>query len=600
MTILNFISMGGGVALFLYGMSVMGNGLEKLAGGRMEKALERLTNNIFLSVLLGAVVTATIQSSSATTVIVVGLVNAGVMKLRQAVGVIMGANIGTTVTAQIIRLSDIQSDSLMMQLFKPSTLAPLAATVGILLYMAAKGVKKRELGQMLVGFGILFSGMFAMEAAVRPLQVSESLPHIMTAMSHIPVLGVLAGALVTAAIQSSSASVGILQAIASTGVISCSTAFPIIMGQNIGTCITPILASIGASKNAKRSALVHLYFNLIGTLVFLVAVYGGTALLGAPSFWNDPVGRTGIANFHTLFNVGVTLLLIPFAGLIERIARGSVKDEPETEQEKELALLDDRLLKSPAIALQQVDHVIGSMGELALQNYLDSVSLLVRYDPKMVEQVDRVESLIDRIEDRLENYMISLSSEELSQGESRSISTKLHLVKDYERIGDYSTNLTECAQELEQNRISFTQQALDEIDVLVRAVNEILEISNAACVSMDPVAARRIEPLEETIDAIVERLKDMHVERLKAGLCSVHAGIVFLEILTNLERIADHCSNIGLHIISSRQDAMRYESHEYIKRAHEATDAEYVRFFEEDMKRYYSVIEKSDQQGKSN
>ena len=592
MTILNVISMGGGVALFLYGMSVMGSGLEKLAGGRMEKALEKLTNNILLSVLLGAVVTAMIQSSSATTVIVVGLVNAGIMTLRQAVGVIMGANIGTTVTAQLIRLSDIQSDSFLLQLFKPATLAPLAAVIGIVLYMASKGVKKRELGQMLVGFGILFSGMFAMEAAVRPLQSSETLPKILTAMSQNPVLGVLAGAVITAAIQSSAASIGMLQALASPGIINFAAAFPIIMGQNIGTCITPILASIGASKNAKRSALIHLYFNIIGTIVFLTAVYGGTALLGAPSFWNHPVGRTGIANFHTFFNVVVTVLFIPFAGLIEKLARISVKDEEESPQEKELALLDDRLLKSPAIALQQVDHVIGSMSELALQNYLDSVSLLVRFDQKVIEQVDRVESLIDRMEDRLENYLISLSSEELSQAESRSISTKLHLVKDYERIGDYSTNLTECAQEMQENRIIFTNQALEETDILVRAVSEILEISNSACASMDASLARRIEPLEETIDAIVERLKDMHVERLKAGLCSVHAGIVFLEILTNLERIADHCSNIGLHIIGSQKSARHYESHEYIKRAHEATDAEYVGFYEEDMKRYYTAIEK--------
>lgn len=593
MTIFNVISMGGGVALFLYGMSVMGSGLEKLAGGRMEKALEKLTNNILSSVLLGAVVTATIQSSSATTVIVVGLVNAGVMKLRQAVGVIMGANIGTTVTAQIIRLSDIESEGLLLQLLKPTTLAPLAAMVGILFYMMAKGVKKRELGQMLIGFGILFSGMFAMEAAAAPLKTSEILPQIMTAMAHVPVLGVLAGALVTAAIQSSSASIGILQAIASTGVINFATAFPIIMGQNIGTCITPILASIGASKNAKRSALVHLYFNLIGTLFFLVVVYGGIALLGAPSFWNGPVGRTGIANFHTLFNVTVTILLIPFAGVLEKIARSSVKDAEQSSQEKELALLDTRLLKSPAIALQQVDHVIGSMGELAVQNYLDSVSLLVRFDQKMVDQIDQTESLIDRMEDKLENYLISLSSEELSQSESRSISTKLHLVKDYERIGDYSTNLTECAQEMQQNRITFTDQAIGEIDVLVQAVSEILEMANRAVAGMDTAVARRIEPLEETIDAMVERLKDMHVERLKAGRCSVHAGIVFLEILTNLERIADHCSNIGLQVIGSKKEIRQYESHEYIKRAHAATDSEYVGYFEDDMKRYYTAIERS-------
>ncbi len=589
MTILNLIAMGGGVALFLYGMSVMGNGLEKISGGKMEKALEKLTGNILSSVALGAIVTGVLQSSSATTVIVVGLVNAGIMQLRQAVGVIMGANIGTTITAQLIRLSDIDSGSLALRFFKPSTLAPLAAVIGIVMYMASKKAKRREIGQMLVGFGILFSGMFAMEAAVSPLKDSPAFINALTAMSN-PVLGVLAGAVVTAIIQSSSASVGMLQAISSTGVLHFSTAFPIIMGQNIGTCITPILSSIGASKNAKRSALIHLYFNIIGTVTFLTVAYSLKAILGAPSFWNETIGRTGIANFHTFFNIVVTALLIPFARLLERLAYASIKDNGEGEKFKVLELLDERLLKSPSIALQQCDHMIAKMAEYAQQNYLDGVELLAKFDSKTVERINENENLIDKMEDKLEHYLVKLSAQQVSDDDNRAISTALHMVKDYERISDYCTNLMECAEEMQSNSVSFSQQALDELDILIRAVNDILETANQAQLSSSTTIAKRIEPLEETIDAIVERLKDMHVERLKSGECNIHSGIVFLEILTNLERIADHCSNIGLSIIGNKDERARYESHEYIKRAHEAGDSDYVANYKSYMSQYYNAI----------
>lgn len=590
MTILNLIAMGGGVALFLYGMSVMGNGLEKISGGKMEKALEKLTGNILSSVALGAVVTSVLQSSSATTVIVVGLVNAGIMKLNQAAGVIMGANIGTTITAQLIRLSDIDSSNIILKFFKPSNLAPLAAVVGIVLYMASKKARRREIGQMLVGFGILFAGMFSMEAAVSPLRDSPVFIEVLTAMSN-PILGVLTGATITAVIQSSSASVGMLQAIASTGVIRFSAAFPIIMGQNIGTCITPILSSIGASKNAKRSALIHLYFNIIGTALFLIAAYGLKAIIGEPEFWNNPIGRSGIANFHTCFNIIVTAMFLPFTNLIVKLAYATIKDDGEGEKYKVLELLDERLLKSPSIAMQQCNHMITKMSEYAQQNYYDSVELLVKFDVKTADRINENENLIDKMEDKLEHYLIKLSSQPVSDNDSRAISTALHMVKDYERISDYCTNLMECAEEMFSNNISFSQQAIDEIDVLVRAVNDIIDTANQAQVSMSSTLAKRIEPLEETIDAIVERLKDMHVERLKRGECNVHSGIVFLEILTNLERVADHCSNIGLSIIGNKDDRARYESHEYIKRAHEAGDSDYIKNYEDYMSKYYNAID---------
>lgn len=590
MTILNFIAMGGGVALFLYGMSVMGNGLEKISGGKMEKALEKLTGNILSSVALGAVVTGVLQSSSATTVIVVGLVNAGILQLRQAVGIIMGANIGTTVTAQLIRLSDIQGGGMALQFLKPATLAPLLAMIGIIMYMASKKPKRREVGQMLVGFGVLFAGMFAMETAVAPLQHSPMFMNILSAMSN-PILGVLAGALITALIQSSAASIGMLQAISATGVLRFSAAFPIIMGQNIGTCITALLSSIGTSKNAKRSALIHLYFNIIGTLVFLFVVYGLKAILGPPDFWNQTIGRSGIANFHTVFNVLVTVILLPFSNLLVKLAYASIKDTGENEKFKVLELLDDRLLKSPSIALQQCDHMITKMAEYAHKNFSDSVELLKKFDIKTAERINENENLIDKMEDKLEHYLIKLSAQPVSDEDSRAVSTALHMVKDYERVSDYCVNLMECADEMQSASVFFSQQALGELDVLIGAVNDIISTANQAQMSGSTTIAKRIEPLEETIDAIVERLKDMHVERLKIGECNIHSGIVFLEILTNLERVADHCSNIGLSIIGNKDERARYESHEYIKRAHEAGDSDYVANYQSYMSKYYNAIQ---------
>ena len=587
MTILNFISMAGGVAMFLYGMSIMGTGLEKVSGGHLERALEKMTNNIFLSVLLGAAATALIQSSSATTVIVVGLVNAGVMKLKQAVGVIMGANIGTTITAQLIRLSDIESDSLLLSFFKPKTLAPLAATIGIVMFMASKRTKHKEIGQMLIGFGVLFAGMFAMEAAVEPLQTSPVFPRILAAMSN-PILGVIAGAVITALIQSSAASIGMLQALSSTGLLTFSTAFPIIMGQNIGTCITPILASIGASKNAKRSALIHLYFNIMGTLLFLAVMYGIKYTIGI-SFWGDAVTRTTIANFHTFFNIVVTVVLLPFAGLIEKLARASVKDPNEGQNDLE-KMLDTRLLKSPSIAIEQSNKVVDLMIEGCLTNFGRAKSLFKKYDLKMVERLNETEDTIDKMEDKLENYLIKVSACELSSNENVYVSEMFHLIKDYERIGDYIVNLSECAQEMDTNHTKFSDTANKEIDTLCNAAREIVEISAEAFDKMDVNIVRHIEPLEETIDAMVEKLKDSHVQRLKSGKCNVHGGIMFLELLTNLERISDHCSNIAIHILNICEGKGRFDAHEYIKKTHNTPDALYTELMEGYMDKYFNKI----------
>ena len=588
MSILNFISLGGGVALFLYGMNIMGNGLEKVSGGKMEKMLGTLTGNIISGVLLGAVTTAVIQSSSATTVIVVGLVNAGILKLKQAVGVIMGANIGTTITAQLIRLSDLEGDSLLLLFFKPANLAPLAALIGILLFMISNKSSRKELGQILIGFGILFSGMFSMEKAVSPLKDSPYFAEFVTALSS-PILGVIAGAVFTALIQSSSASVGILQALASTGAVRFSSAFPIIMGQNIGTCITPIVASIGASKNAKRSAMIHLYFNITGTILFLTVVYGGKAILGAPGFWNEAVTRGDIANFHTIFNIVVTFALIPFAGLIEKLATVSIKSDDNEDREKVLDILEERLLISPGLALAQSNTMLNHMSEYAHQSFYDTISLVALYDSKVVEKVNQTENLIDKMEDRLTNYLVELSKHSPSENESRIISTHLRLASDYERIGDYCTNIMESAIDISTHNVSFSEKATNDLDILLNAVNEIIEISSEAQKTNSVEKAFEIEPLEETIDKIVATLRDQHVERLKQGLCNVHSGIVFLEMLTNLERIADHCSNIGCEIIG-QNSAVAYEVHEYLRSMRENPTEKFSKDFNHYMEKYYQPI----------
>ena len=585
MSILNIISLGGGVALFLYGMTIMGNGLEKLSGGKMEKMLEKMAGNVFSGILLGAVTTAIIQSSSATTVIVIGLINAGMLKLRQGIGIIMGANIGTTITAQLIRLSDIQSDGFLLLFFKPKNLAPLAALIGILLFMISSKARRRELGQILIGFGILFSGMFSMESAVSPLKDSPMFAEILLTMSN-PVLGVVAGALITAILQSSSASIGILQALASTGAIRFSAAFPIIMGQNIGTCITAIISSVGASKNAKRAAAVHLSFNVIGTAAFMVIAYSLKAFIGAPAFWEDAVTRTTIANFHTIFNLVVTILFIPFTGFLEKLACTLVKDDGESQREKILDILEERLLISPGLALSQSERMLNTMAEYSQQSYYDTLSLVARYDPKTIERINSTENLLDKMEDKLTNYLVALSQNPTSDSESRLISSHLRLAKEYERIGDYCTNIMESAIEISQNSVTFSEQATGELDVLLQAVGEIMQISNEAFAENNIQKANLIEPLEETIDEIVSLLRDGHIERLKKGLCSIHSGIVFLELLTNLERIADHCSNIGCDIISRSYES-DYEAHEYLHNMHNDPNQSYSENYDRFMRKYF-------------
>ncbi|RGX55713.1 Na/Pi cotransporter family protein [Anaerotruncus sp. AF02-27] len=552
--------------MFLYGMSLLGTGLERVSGGRLEKTLESLTSTVVKGVLLGAVVTAAIQSSSATTVIVVGLVNARVLKLRNAIGVIMGANIGTTITAHILRLSDLQSDNFFLLLLKPATLAPLASIIGVVLFMAAKRSKIKDIGQTMIGFGILFTGMFAMEAAVMPLSEQPAFRNLFATFAN-PIIGVLVGTFVTAAIQSSAASIGILQALSSTGFVTYSMAFPIIMGQNIGTCITPILASIGASKNAKRTAAVHVCFNILGTLIFIAFCYTYQSLVGF-SFWELPIDKGGIANFHTIFNVCTTLLFIPLAGVLEKLACTIVRDKKgDGEIDITAITLDERLMVSPGLAVNHAREAVAQMGMLARNNYHTAVGLLLgTFDLKTVERLNETEDVVDKMEDRVETYLLKLSEKKLTDNESRSISELLHTCGEFERIADHSQNICECAQRMYDSGSKFSKRATEEMGIICDAVGEIVDLALDSFQRVNLTAAGSVEPLEEIIDEMEETLKDKHIERLRKGKCTVDAAFPFVEALSNLERIADHCSNVGVSVLTYDGAHGAIDRHEYVQK----------------------------------
>lgn len=554
MTIFDLFNLAGGLALFLYGMSIMGSGLEKLAGSKLESILQRLTSSVPKSVLLGAVITALIQSSSGTTVICVGLVNSGIMNLTQAIGIIMGANIGTTVTGQLIRLSDITGTGFLLTLLKPKTFSPIVAFIGAILFVFLKSPKKRNIGQIMLGFGILFTGIFTMEAAVVPLRESPLFVQLFTSLQN-PILGVLAGALVTVAIQSSSASVGILQALSSTGVVTWGSAIPIILGQNIGTCSTPMIASIGASTAAKRSAIVHLYFNVIGTTVFLGAIYGLKAA-GFMPFWNEVMSKGDIANFHTLFNVVVTLLFMPFTKLLAWLAERTIAAHPGDNQDMSMPVLDERLFTSPAVALQQARHAVEKMASRACTNFGKAFGQLEKYDEETTVNITTREDLLDKMEVSITSYLIKIADRELNESEGREVSELLKFISEYERIGDYSINILQCAQQLHEGELQFSPFAQRELALLQAAVQETLAVTNAAFHQGDPSIAARVEPLEETVDQLCDALRERHLTRLKDGACTIETGIVFLDILTNSERVSDHCANVAGRIISMELDDM--------------------------------------------
>ncbi len=575
------------MALFLYGMNIMGNGLEKIAGGRTESILQKLTSSTTKGVLFGAVATALLQSSSGTTVIVIGLVNSGIMQLQQAVGVVMGANIGTTVTSQLLRLTDISGDNFFLLLLKPSTLAPAIAFWGILYFMFNKDPKKKNIGQIMLGFGVLFSGMFAMEAAVYPLRESPLFSEIFSNLQN-PLLGILAGALITVAIQSSSASVGILQALTVTGLVTWSSAIPIILGQNIGTCATGLIASVGASKAAKRVAFFHLYFNVIGTAIFVIAIYGIQGLIGFPH-WSDTIDRGDVANFHLLFNVVATLIFLPFSKLLVRLAEFTVREgAKESFPELSPLPLDERLYTSPSLALAQANKGVVQMAHVCSLMMEDTLPNLIKYNKDKAEITQRREGMVDKLEVKVSNYLINMSKHSLSVYESREVSKLLGFVTEYERIGDHLVNILERGGEVFDKGIQFSQQAQNELTVLNEAASEIYCLSMQAYTSGSEALARQVEPLEETIDAICNTLRERHIARLKSGVCNVEAGIVFLTVLTDYERVSDHCSSIATRILASETDAQDlHRLHKELQGEAQGTDNEWsVRYKE----RYFDRV----------
>lgn len=559
--VLSIVQMIGGLALFIYGMTTMGKGLERAAGSKLEKTLEKMTGNVFTALIMGMVVTMVIQSSSATTVMVVGFVNAGIMTLKQSVGVILGANIGTTVTAQILRLSGGDSSgNLFMDLLKPKNLAYIIVLVGVIIMMLAKKRRTRDIADIFTGFGILFIGMAVMEGAVAPLADLPQFADLFAAISN-PVLGVVVGAGVTAIIQSSSASVGILQALSTTGAITYSAAIPIILGQNIGTCITAFLSSLGGSKNARRTAMVHFYFNLIGSIAFLVAIYAVQYAVGF-SFWENPIDKGGIANFHTLFNVTCTLLFLPFTGLLVKLARWSVPTG-ET-QEDPLAKLEPRFLTTPALALDQAQRCIADMGEAAKSNFHLAIDPMFGGSAASEEIFREHEAFLDRAEVEIGRYLTTMHNVR-SVDQRRQSAEMMHSLSDFEKIGDYAQNIFDRADEFRQAGLSFSATAMNELHAMTDAVSEVLDMTVEAYVTQSVSLARSVEPLEEVVDTMKEQLKSRHIERLGEGGCTMQTGIHFLDIVHDLEKISDHCSNIAIYTIQLVEGAEEFDTHAYAK-----------------------------------
>ena len=588
MGISDIVAVFGAVALFLFGMTTMTDGLERLSSGKLESILEKLTNSTFKGVLLGALVTGLIQSSAATTVMCVGFVNAGIMKLRQTVGVIMGANIGTTVTAQLLRLGDISTDNLALQFLSPEFLGPILAVVGVILFMFVTKGHKKDIGQIVLGLGILFIGMNFMKDAVSPLKELPEFQKMFTAFSN-PVLGIIVGAVITALLQSSSASVGILQTVSSTGAVTFSSAAPLIMGQNIGTCITALISAIGASKNAKRTAMLHLLFNIIGTIVFIVLLYAGNAIFKF-DFWETTMSAGSIASIHLFFNVACTVLLLPFGNLLVKIATRLV---PGGAEEREVCELDERFLATPALAIERANSTVVQMGEFAKENYALAVELLERYDIKKQERLNETEAAIDKMEGLLDSYLVKLTDRALSSEESMKVSELLHTLSDFERIGDYVVNLSESAAALHSRGISFSQTAKAELAAITGAVGEAVEKA-VECFSKESRSiAFEVEPIEEVVDVMQDALKSRHIERLKAGECTIELGTQFLELLINLERISDHCSNVAMYILrqkSAHGDLIRRNAHEYFHELHHGGNEEFDRMFAQYKEKYLSKI----------
>lgn len=590
MNVYDILNLLGGIALFLFGMHTLSASLEKLAGGKLETWLEKATSKPIKGVVLGAIITAVIQSSAATTVMIIGFVNSGLMKLSQAIGVIMGANIGTTATSWLLSLQSISgSDGFsFLNLLKPTTFTPVLAVIGVILIMFTKSDKKKTIGMILAGFAVLMFGMNSMSSATAGLAENETFCNILMMFSN-PVLGVIAGAVLTAVLQSSSASIGILQSIAiSTGKVTYSVALPLLLGQNIGSCVTALISSVGANKPAKRVAFVHLYFNVIGTVVFLSIFYLLNAFISMP-FMEKSLNAVGIAVIHTGFNVLATALFLPFTKQLEKLACLTVRDDSNDEKLTPM-LLDERLLKTPSVAIEQCRNVCIRMARLTQETLKMSMEVVTTYDAKKCAEVIDNENAIDIFEDKIGSYILKISSKDLSENDSKIVSSMLHTIGDLERISDHAVNIVEAAEEMHSKKIKFSQQALRELPVIVNAVSEILDMSINAFVNNDVNLAKNVEPLEDVIDQLRSDLKTRHIERLRNGKCTIELGFILQDLLTNFERVSDHCSNIAVYLIQISDNSM--DTHEYMNELKKLDRSEFMDEFN-DYKNKYILPEQS-------
>lgn len=581
MTVHDVLSMLGGLAVFMFGMHTLSGALEKLAGGRLEHWLEKMTSSPLKGVALGAGVTALIQSSAATTVMMVGFVNSGIMKLSQAIGVIMGANIGTTATGWILSLTSV-SGSGIAAVFNPANFTPVLALIGIVLVMFMKSDKKKTVGTILLGFSLLMFGMNTMSAAAEVLKDNDAFANVMVMFSN-PFLGVLVGALLTAVLQSSSVSIGILQTLSNkTGTITYSIALPIILGQNIGSCVTALLSSIGANKSAKRVAIVHLYFNVIGTIVFLSLFYIVNGLIDLP-FMADTLNSTGIAIIHTCFNLLVTLLFLPFTKQLEKLACLTVRDKPG-DDETEVPILDKRFLNTPSVAIEQCRSVAFKMAQLTNKTLLMSMDLVKKYDKEIAQTVVDNENAIDIYEDKIGSYILQVASKDLSVADSQVVSNLLHTIGDLERISDHAVNIKEAAEEMHEKKIKFSPAAEEEVGIMINAVSEILDLAITSFVTEDVVKAKEVEPLEDVIDGLRTELKNRHVNRLRDGVCTIELGFILQDLLTNFERVSDHCSNVAVCLIQIKENSL--DTHEYMNELKRLDKSEFMDEFNQYKNKY--------------
>ena len=567
MDIFSVLNMVGGLALFLYGMHAMGDGLAKISGGKLERVLEKLTKRRIMAVILGAAVTAVIQSSSATTVMVVGFVNSGIMKLNQAIGIIMGANIGTTVTSWILSLTGIEGGNIFVTLLKPSSFSPVLAIIGAVFILFSKKDRRKDLGTILIGFAILMFGMQTMSDAVKPLADVPEFTRLFVLFRN-PVLGMIVGAVLTAVIQSSSASVGILQALCATGGVSMASAIPIIMGQNIGTCVTSLISATGASKNAKRAALVHFYFNLIGTVLFMAVFYTLNSFLHFEIL--DMTANVWLIAFvHSCFNIAATVIFIPFGDLLAKLACLTIRDKSENNAavdalEREFQVLDPRFLETPSFAVEQCKNVAIKMANTSREGLFMSMELLDEYNEEKAALVQHYEDIVDRYEDELGTYLVKLNGKSLTKRDSQTVSMLLHVISDFERISDHAVNIKEAAEEMANKQLHFSDKAAGELKVYTSAIHEIVNMAFDAFEHENVEEACNVEPLEEVMDYLKAELKDRHVRRLRKGKCTIELGFVLTDLTTNYERVADHCSNVAVCLIQVVGND-GFDTHEYVE-----------------------------------